>query len=483
MENNMEIILWRDILITFALWISARMVSGREKFTVKCVGKPANSHLWRLNQNPPSYLFGTIHYPWDVLWKNPNHIHKNVKYAFRKSQSIYTELDFSNVTTLKGLQKCRFLPGNLTLKNILPQSLLTRLRKHLEHVRRSFESWLPKNFNTAYPRALAADYLYSVITQNWKRKRPVWLVVLIMLELTPSNIKRQQMDILDLFLTKRAKQQGNSIGGLETAEDQCDPFNSINNRQAIFLLNYTLHLQELIRSGKMKPEHESEQNKILKVYLCGNLEKGIITGSRRLLVNSNARHHVPASQVNKIIQIEEYLMKKLVYKRNVKMARRIDEILRANKSVTFFFAIGTGHLSGKSSVVELLKEKGHKIDHIKPLDMLAGQRRWEKRRERRRANRRRGQEKETLSFNFHRTAKPRVTTTIRTTVAVRKDRNKFGDGTVDMSPTNSTDNVSTENDKQPYVYYYTNSNSKVADDVSIMMVCLYLIYILRQVVT
>ena len=110
------------------------------------------------------------------------------------------------------------------------------------------------------------------------------------------------------------------------------------------MLNYTLHLQELIRSGKMKPEHESEQNKILKVYLCGNLEKGIITGSRRLLVNSNARHHVPASQVNKIIQIEEYLMKKLVYKRNVKMARRIDEILRANKSVTFFFAIGTGKL-------------------------------------------------------------------------------------------------------------------------------------------
>lgn len=176
-------------------------------------------------------MFGTIHYPWDILWNNPDHIHKNVKYAFKKSQSIYTELDFSNVTTLNALQKCRFLPGNLTLRNFLPRSLIIRLRRHLAYVRRSFESWLPKDFSSAYPRALTADYLYSLITQNWKRKRPVWIVVLIMLELTPASVKRQQKDILDLFLTKVAKKRGNDIGGLETAADQCDPFNKINNRE------------------------------------------------------------------------------------------------------------------------------------------------------------------------------------------------------------------------------------------------------------
>lgn len=73
--------------------------------------------------------------------------------------------------------------------------------------------------------------MYSLITQNWKRKRPVWIVVLIMLELTPASVKRQQKDILDLFLTKVAKKRGNDIGGLETAADQCDPFNKINNRE------------------------------------------------------------------------------------------------------------------------------------------------------------------------------------------------------------------------------------------------------------
>ena len=108
------------------------------------------------------------------------------------------------------------------------------------------------------------------------------------------------------------------------------------------MLNYTLHLQELIRSGKMKPKHENEQDKILKVYLCGNLENGIVGGSNRLLVNRDAEHHVSQDQVKKIIEIEEYLLNELVYKRNKKMAERIDGLLKMNKTTSFFFAVGTG---------------------------------------------------------------------------------------------------------------------------------------------
>ena len=92
----------------------------------------------------------------------------------------------------------------------------------------------------------------------------------------------------------------------------------------------------------MAPEHESEQDKTLKFYLCDNLEKGITSGSNRLLVNSNANDYVAESEVKKIIEIEEYLMHELVYKRNTKMARRIDDLLQTNKTLRFFFAIGSG---------------------------------------------------------------------------------------------------------------------------------------------
>eukprot|EP00794_Sanderia_malayensis_P008003 gene8003-8862_t len=365
------------------------MVTGRDKFSIKCVGKPSNSHLWKINRNPPSYLFGTIHYPWDVLWKNPEHIHKNVKYAFKKSRSIYTELDFSNVTTVTAMEKCRFLPGNLTLRHVIPTSLLIRLKRHLAYVKRSFQSWLPKHLNSMYSRTITADILFRILTQNWRRKRPVWIVVLIMLELTPSSVKRQQKDILDLFLTKRAKSRGNSIGGLETAEDQCGPFNNINHRQALFLLNYTLNIQELIRDGKMTPKRENQQDKILKVYLCGNLKNGMVGGSNKLLANNDARNYVSDADVKRIDEIEEYLMNELVYKRNQKMATRIEQILKTNQAAPFFFAVGTGHLTGNLSIVELLQNKGHIINHIKPHDRLKGQRKWTKRRERRKDERQR----------------------------------------------------------------------------------------------
>ena len=92
----------------------------------------------------------------------------------------------------------------------------------------------------------------------------------------------------------------------------------------------------------MNPKHENDQDKLLKVYLCGNLKNGIVGGSNRLLVNSEAASHVPAAQIKKIIEIEEYLLDELVFKRNLKMASTIDYLLERNGTVPYFFAVGTG---------------------------------------------------------------------------------------------------------------------------------------------
>ncbi len=92
----------------------------------------------------------------------------------------------------------------------------------------------------------------------------------------------------------------------------------------------------------MRPKYENQQDKVLKIYLCGNLKNGIVGGSNKLLVNSDAANHVSASDVKRIDEIEEYLLDELVYKRNQKMARRIDNLLKTNKTVPFFFAVGTG---------------------------------------------------------------------------------------------------------------------------------------------
>ncbi len=164
---------------------------------------------------------------------------------------------------MTALQKCRFLPGNLTLKQIVPRNLLNRLRKHLAHVKRSFESWLPKDFHSSYPRAITANMLFKLLTDNWRRKRPVWIVVLIMLELTQTSVSRQQKDILDLFLTKQAKSRGHDIGGLESAEDQCGPFNNINNRQVNICFKFSIIDIHCVRMFKLLLNYSSNiQNHI-----------------------------------------------------------------------------------------------------------------------------------------------------------------------------------------------------------------------------
>jgi len=52
-------------------------------------------------------------------------------------------------------------------------------------------------------RGLYADYLYSAITGNWERKRPVWAMLMVN-GLTASDIASRGFPVLDLYLAQLA---------------------------------------------------------------------------------------------------------------------------------------------------------------------------------------------------------------------------------------------------------------------------------------
>lgn len=56
----------------------------------------------------------------------------------------------------------------------------------------------------------------------------------------------------------------------------------------------------------------------------------------------------------------------LLAKRNRRMAERIAKKLRAAPDKSHFFALGAMHYVGQSSVLELLRKEGFKIDRIQP---------------------------------------------------------------------------------------------------------------------
>ena len=67
----------------------------------------SNSFLWKISGAVPSYLFGTIHVPYDRVW---SWVPDSSKQAFSHSDSAVFELDLTNPYTLAELADCQMLP-------------------------------------------------------------------------------------------------------------------------------------------------------------------------------------------------------------------------------------------------------------------------------------------------------------------------------------------------------------------------------------
>ena len=155
--------------------------------------KEGKTFLWRIDTQPPSYFFGTIHVPYTRVW---SHISSNAKKAFKVKQrrvvnqnrdqltlsmlqasdQVYFELDLTNPYTIASLTSCQLLPRGLNLSQVLPPNIYLRLREHLGWVRDQMQDWMTED---QAGRGLYADYLYNAITGNWERKRPVWAMLMV----------------------------------------------------------------------------------------------------------------------------------------------------------------------------------------------------------------------------------------------------------------------------------------------------------------
>ena len=129
--------------------------------------------LWRIDTQPPSYFFGTIHVPYTRVW---DAVSDNAKKAFKDSDQVYFELDLTNPYTIASLTSCQLLPRGLNLSQVLPPGLYSRLRSHLGWVRHEIGAWITED---QAGRGLYADYLFNAITGNWERKRPVWAMLMV----------------------------------------------------------------------------------------------------------------------------------------------------------------------------------------------------------------------------------------------------------------------------------------------------------------
>lgn len=145
--------------------------------------------------------------------------------------------------------------------------------------------------------------------------------------ITQSILTADHAVSLDEHLWQFAKENELKLSGLESVKEQMEILHSIDPGPL-----YRQIKQISSRSGTVR----KQTAKALDLYIKGDIHE-LYKQTRRSL------HH---------------LRKKVIYERNLRMARRI---IGLDPGQTYFIAVGAGHLSGQTGLIRLLRQAGWKV--------------------------------------------------------------------------------------------------------------------------
>ena len=69
---------------------------------------------------------------------------------------------------------------------------ISRLKIHMEYVRTVMPNWVTKEQKR---KGIDADYLFSAITANWERKRPIWVTLLGTIHILHKHLYSTKVDL------------------------------------------------------------------------------------------------------------------------------------------------------------------------------------------------------------------------------------------------------------------------------------------------
>jgi uncharacterized protein YbaP (TraB family) len=296
-----------------------------------------------VDSTPPVYLFGTVHLPYDTLW---DAIPDNVKTAFSSSGDIFLELQLSDKETSNSLQECQLLSNNRTIDRVLSPELVTRIEQYLEKIRTLFQAWIDEDPVSSLFRGGGSysDHLFSAVTHDWKRKKPIWVLSLIG-SLTEENIRQRKKPVLDRFLDNAARALGKNLKPLEGVNDHCQPLNRLEDDQVETALRIQLDYLESLPYGP-----PGTLNRDLDAYKCGDL--GALIDSQPMLPLPPLTNitNITSDEVAVIEEVETMLYNRLATRRNRRMTKTIDALLKDQRADPVFIAIGAGtHIATHSA--------------------------------------------------------------------------------------------------------------------------------------
>jgi uncharacterized protein len=270
-------------------------------------GKPSKGPaLWVLaDSDTQIHIFGTIHLlPVNSKWRTPL-----FNQAVANAQTLMLEvgnLD-DQAAMLRALHKYALLPAEFPVLQRVPPSKRDALARLIKSAKMS-EAMLAPYEDWAVATFLSVGVLGSVGLSK---------------DESPETRLREEF-----------RRAGKPVQGLETAEQTFAALDSLSKNAQLIFLNSVIDESESV---------DDEFAEMYQAWLKG--DEGWI-----------------ARTFDDDIRAIPELLEKLAYRRNASWTRRIAQRMAQPGKV--FVAVGAGHLSGKGSLIAMLRKRGYKVKRI-----------------------------------------------------------------------------------------------------------------------
>jgi len=284
----------------FALLVSLTWLSAAGSVTAQ-----ERSLLWKVSKDTSNvYLLGSIHY----LKKENFPLNKTILDALDTSQRLVLEIDLNSATPDVAqkvtLSKAVYRDGTTLEQNVSPETYqLTRQRA----------------------AQLGIDMKIMMPMKPW------------FVSLTLVAIRLQQLGFdhslgVDRYLAARATSKGKPVGGLETLEFQLAVMDQLSKSEQELLLRQSVGELDLM---------DQSIHAIVQAWLKGD------GGALEPLLLESMKAYPEIYQ-------------NLIVGRNRRWVPQIENMLGQNGDT--MVVVGAAHLVGKDGVVEMLKERGYKVE-------------------------------------------------------------------------------------------------------------------------
>jgi uncharacterized protein len=272
--------------------------------------KAEKSFLWKIQtEKGNSYLLGSIH----LLKKEYYPLRKVIEDSFAECDALVVEADLNGDKAMKSgvtmLQKGFYKEG---------ESLKTDLSE--------------KTYQ------LAADKLKSIgmNIENFQKYKP-WMLAMLVLNQALVKLGFNPSYGIDFYFLGKATAMKKEILELEGIEFQLKLFESFSKAEMEKFL-----LSTLLESDQMG----TQMDLLIKSWLSGDLET-----METLMTDGVKKEPELSDFYNKLIDV-----------RNAGMMEKIQTYLKEGKKI--FVVVGAAHMVGKKGIVQLLKDKGFKVDQL-----------------------------------------------------------------------------------------------------------------------